>query len=99
MSIVPPFLRSLLVTSLLSFLLPLAILGAARMGLLLVSSIPLLAELGNSGNRSLVEFLATFGSGHPVEGVLAIGLTCSLVGSLFDVFASHRYHPQNLRED
>lgn len=99
MSIVPPFLRSLLVTSLLSFLLPLAILGAALMSLLLVSSIPLLSELGNSGIRSLVEFLATFGNGNPGEGVLAIGLTCSFVGSLFDVFASGRYHPHHVRED
>jgi hypothetical protein len=99
MSIVPPFLLSLLVTSLLSFLLPLAVLATVRMSLLLVSSIPLLAQLGNSGNRALVEFLATFGSGNPVEGVLAIGLTCSLVGSLFDVFVSGRYHPHHLHED
>ncbi|MGB3238143.1 MAG: hypothetical protein WBB29_07595 [Geitlerinemataceae cyanobacterium] len=99
MSIVPPFLLSLLVTSLLSFLLPLAVLGAARMSLLLVSSIPVLAQLGDSGNRSLVEFLATFGSGNPVEGVLAIGLTCSVVGSLFDVFVSGRYHLHHLRGD
>jgi hypothetical protein len=97
MSIVPPFLRSLLVTSLLSFLLPLVILGTARMVFSLLSSIPPWMELGNSGNRALIEFLTTFGSGNPVEGVFVIGLTCSFVGSLFDVFTPHRYH--DLRQD
>lgn len=99
MSIVPLFLRSLLVTSLLSFLLPLTILGAALMVLSLVSSIPQWAELGNSGSRLLMAFLTTFGSGNPMEGILTIGFTCSFVGSLFDLFASHRYPPHHLRED
>jgi hypothetical protein len=97
MSIVPSFLRSLLVTSLLSFLLPLTLIGAALTGLSLMSSIPQCSQLGESGNRALVEFLTTFGSGNPIEGILTISLTCSFVASLFDMFASHR--DRDLRED
>lgn len=42
-------------------------------------------------------FLATFGSGSPVHGLVVIGLTCSFVGALFDTYAFYRY--QNLRGD
>lgn len=99
MSIVPLFLRSLIVTSLLSFMLPLAILGAVWIILSLVSSISQWSELGAYGQQLLVAFLTTFGTGDPVAGALTIGLTCSFVGSLFDLFASHRYHSHHLRED
>lgn len=99
MSVVPLFIRSLIVTSLLSFMLPLAILGAVWTILCLVSSISQWSELGTYGHQLFVAFLTTFGTGDPVAGALTIGLTCSFVGSLFDLFASHRYHCDRWRAD
>lgn len=97
MSIVPLFLRSLLVTSFLSFLLPLAIVGAILMGFSLVGSLPDGSGLGRAGIAGTIDFLKTFGNGNPLEGLLTLGVTCSLVGSLFDAFASHR--DRHFRED
>jgi len=43
----------------------------------------------------LLSFLAVFGTGSPLEGVLVIGMTCSIVGALFDTYAFYRYQSLN----
>lgn len=91
----PHFLRSLLLTSLLSFAVPTLTLASGLALALAIAHFPGLTNLGESTVKRLLQFLSTFGSGHPLQGVVIIGLTCSLVGVLFDAYALYRY--QNLR--
>jgi hypothetical protein len=95
MAILLNFLRSVLLTSVFSFITPILFVGGMLTFIYLVGCIPGLAIIGQSGVESIYQFLATFGSGSPLEGVWVIGLTCSLVGALFDTYAFYRY--QSLR--
>ena len=95
MSILPPFLRSLLLTSILSFTAPLILVGAILVSFSLLGYVPLIGPLGETGVKQVLQFLATFGSGHPFQGLVIIGFACGLVGGLFDTFNFYRY--QNLR--
>ncbi|GAC1459093.1 MAG: hypothetical protein NVSMB70_03950 [Chamaesiphon sp.] len=61
----------------------------------LVGYIPGLEAIAQTSSTQILQFLATFGSGCPVQGVLVIGFTCSFVGALFDTYAFYRY--QTLR--
>jgi hypothetical protein len=95
MSTFTPFLRSLLLTSILSFAAPVILVGAILVALSLLGLIPLLESVGETGVKQVLQFLATFGSGHPFQGLVIIGFVCGLVGGLFDTFNFYRY--QNLR--
>ncbi|MCT7964727.1 hypothetical protein NG799_00100 [Laspinema sp. D1] len=91
----PHFLRSLLLTSLLSFAVPTLTLAGGFVMASAIAHLPGLTNLGQSAVKQLLQFLSTFGSGHPLQGAIVIGLTCSVVGVLFDAYALSRY--QNLR--
>lgn len=91
----PHVLRSLLLTSLLSFAVPTLTLAGGLVIAEAIAHLPGLTNLGQAAVKQLLQFLATFGSGHPLQGAVVIGLTCSLVGVLFDAYALYRY--QNLR--
>jgi hypothetical protein len=95
MAILLNFLRSVLLTSVFSFITPILFVGGMLAAVSLVGYIPGLTIIGQSGAESIWQFLATFGSGSPLEGVWVIGLTCGLVGALFDAYAFYRY--QSLR--
>ena len=95
MTTLPNFLRSLLLTSLLSFAAPILLVGGVLAALSIVSYVPGFTLVSQTGATQVLRFLATFGSGCPIQGMLTIGLTCSFAGSLFDVFNFYRY--QNLR--
>jgi len=95
MSILTPFLRSLLLTSILSFAAPLILVGTILVSFSLLGLIPLVEPLGETGVKQVLQFLATFGSGDPFQGLVIIGFACGLVGGLFDTFNFYRY--QNLR--
>jgi hypothetical protein len=97
MSILPNFLRSLLLTIVLSFVTPMLFIGGGLIIVLLLGYVPGLQAVGNAIAMTMTQFLATFGSGSAVHGLVVIGLTCSLVGALFDTYAFYRY--QNLRGD
>lgn len=88
MSIFPNFLRSVLLTCLLSFVAPLLLIGVGLTGFALIGFLPVLQGIGHSGEYQILQFLATFGSGCPLQGLLAIGITFALVGALFDTYAS-----------
>ena len=88
MSIFPNFLRSVLLTSLLSFVAPILLIGAGLTGFSLIGLVPALQGVGHSGEEMIWQFLATFGSGCPLQGFLVIGVTFGLVGALFDTYAS-----------
>ena len=89
MSILPNFLRSVLLTSVLSFVAPILLFGGALVSLSLIAYIP-----GLEGSRlwleQILQFLATFGSGNRFQGLVVISLTCSVVGVLFDTYVFYR---------
>ncbi|WP_341733853.1 hypothetical protein [Microcoleus sp. EPA2] len=88
MSIFPNFLRSVLLSSLLSFFAPLVLIGVGWTSFLLIGLVPALQGVGRSGEHLILQFLATFGSGCPLQGFLVIGTTFGLVGALFNTYAS-----------
>ncbi|OLP19220.1 hypothetical protein BST81_05490 [Leptolyngbya sp. 'hensonii'] len=89
-------LRSLLLTSFLSFTGPLIFMGVLLISLNGLSVLPFCRDIMLFGIAQLKSFLVVFGNGSLIRGLLTIGLTCSLVGSLFDTFTLYRY--QNLRD-
>lgn len=80
------FLCSLLLTSVFSFAAPTLLLCTLVLSLSLFCYIPLLEAVCLEGRGQIFTFLATFGSGQPLEGILVIGCTCGLVGALFDAY-------------
>lgn len=97
MSILPSFLRSVLLTIVLCFVAPILLFGGALIIISALGYIPGLQGSGQAIAQEILQFLATFGSRNPVQGLIVISLTCSLVGALFDSYAFYRY--QSLRGD
>jgi len=86
MSILINLLRSLLLTTIFSFITPMMLIGVSWMSFVLISHLPNLQKIGQSGIAQIWQFLATFGSGHPWQGCLVISITCSLVAAMFDTY-------------
>lgn len=82
-------LRSLCLTSVLSFTLPLLVLGVGVLTSISISYIPNCTALGQAGVRWLLAFLDVFGAGHPFQGLIWLGFAFSFVAVLFDAFATH----------
>lgn len=97
MSIQPSFLRSLLLTAVLSFVAPILLLGGTLVSVTFIRYIPGLQGIAQAIAEQIWQFLAAFGSGNSRQGVMVIGSTCSLVGVLFDTYTFYRY--QILRGD
>jgi hypothetical protein len=95
MSILPNFLRSLALTVFLCFVAPFAVVAVLLASLLGVGYVPGFETIGQAGIMQLSQFLAVFGSGCPLEGVIVIGLTCGIVGALFDTYSFYRYQMLN----
>ena len=87
----PNFLRSLLLTIIFSFVAPMLLVGVALVSFSLIGYIPGLETMGEAISDQILQFLATFGSGNAFRGLVVIGLTCGLVGALFDTYAFYRY--------
>ncbi|GAB4386461.1 MAG: hypothetical protein Kow00121_53110 [Elainellaceae cyanobacterium] len=96
MSILPNLLRSLLLTSIFSFLTPILCIGMILATLIMLGCIPRLEIIGQAGVEQVFHFLAVFGSGSAIQGLLTICTTGSIVGILFDAYTFYRY--QNLRD-
>ncbi|HEY9737413.1 MAG TPA: hypothetical protein V6D06_14065 [Trichocoleus sp.] len=84
-------LFSLGFTALVSFLLPLIMIGMVGLGLSGLKITALTADFSQQGWQHLLQFLSILGNGNPWHGVLTVGLTSSVVGVLFDTFASSRF--------
>ncbi|MBW4644644.1 MAG: hypothetical protein KME23_16915 [Goleter apudmare HA4340-LM2] len=84
------FLRSLLLTVIFSFLAPLLLVGGFLILASVVGHVPGLQDVTEAIAARIMHFLATFGSGTPLRGILVICLTCSFVGALFDIYAYYR---------
>lgn len=78
-----------------SFTAPIIFFGIILGILLLISYIPSFAILGQTNAIQILNFLAIFGDGHPLIGVITLGIVGSVVGGLFDMFNFYRY--QSLR--
>jgi hypothetical protein len=79
-------LRSLVLSTLLSFIAPLLLVGGILTTLYATSFVPGIAHLSHTVASQILTFLAVFGSGYPVQGILIICFAFALVGSLFDLF-------------
>ena len=70
----------------------LAILVSCTLGFLtFISYIPGFFEISSLATNSVLNFLAVFGNGNPVEGIITLGLTLSIVAVLLDIFNFYRY--------
>jgi hypothetical protein len=96
MSKLNSFLRSLLITSILSFLAPLLLIGSIAIALIALNQIPQLGKFSQVGFEQLSHFLLIFGSGSSLYGVLTLCVVSSLVSILFDAYTFYRY--QGLRD-
>ena len=97
MTIFSNFFRSLLLTTIFSFLVPVFLVGGLLVVLSLFSYVPGLQGMISDVSIKILHFLATFGSGSSLNGLQTIGLTCGFVGALFDIYVYYRY--QILRTD
>lgn len=85
------YLRSLVITAIVTFSLPLMLLGGS---FLLLTGLKVLLpepELPQQAIDHLQSFLGTLGSGDSWEGALLVGTVSCLVGLLFDTYANCRY--------
>lgn len=76
-------------TALVAGLLPILMIGTLLLllnGLQGLSLWPL-REIGQQGDRQVIQVLTTLGSGDPRQGVVTMGAVSSLVGMLFDTYA------------
>lgn len=85
------FLIFLMLTMLLSFAFPIIFVGGGLASLALLHYLPSFEAIAQFGIERTLQFLAVFGSGCPVAGVLTIGLTCGFVGGLFTLCTNYRY--------
>ena len=78
-----------------SFIAPAIMLGGLWIILIVITQIPWTNHLGGEALSIFTNFLATFGSGQPLEGMFVISSVAAIVGGLFDTYASARsrsYH-------
>ena len=73
-----------------SFAAPFVLVGCAIAFLNLVGYVPGFWELSNHGTFCILEFLAVFGNGRPLEGIITLGITTSIVGILLDMLNFYR---------
>jgi len=81
------FLRSLVVTSFLSFVAPLLLIGVLVIVLGLAAHVPGLGTASQVMTSQILLFLSVFGNGDEIEGAIVIALACMLVGALFDAYS------------
>jgi hypothetical protein len=80
------YFRSVVVTGLVTFCLPLLLIGGTFLGLLIVQLLTPLMPVSQQGMTHLLDFLAILGNGDPWQGGLVMGLCSSFVGILFDTY-------------
>jgi hypothetical protein len=79
-----------------SFTIPVILVGGILGTLFVVSHLPGLVEFGRQGAIQVLNFLAVFGDGKPLQGMITLALTLSIVGILLDALNFYRY--QSLRD-
>lgn len=84
------FFCSLFFTGLVAFATPLLVVGLLIMALRVLELVPVITTVSQTTINQVQTVLATFGSGEPLEGLIVIGFTCSVVGVLFDTYTFYR---------
>ena len=85
------FFLSLFLAASISFALPVLLFGSVLGFLTLTSYVPGFWEVSSQGSAYILNFLAVFGNGRPVEGAIVLGLTVSIAGILLDLSNFYRY--------
>ena len=87
---------SLFIAGVVSFSALAMIVGCTLGFLTFISYLPGFLEVGSLATNSVLNFLAVFGNGKPIEGIITLGLTLSIVAILLDILNFYRY--QSLRD-
>lgn len=90
-------LQSLVLAASLGFIVPVAGIGILLLSVSIWISVPLVGGIATATVQQILMVLCVFGSGYPIRGVLAIGLACSFVCTLFDAFVFYQY--RNVRRE
>ncbi|MBE9045412.1 hypothetical protein IQ255_13560 [Pleurocapsales cyanobacterium LEGE 10410] len=86
---------SLCLSACVSFAAPTAIIGCILGFLSSIGCVPGLMHISQQGTFYVLNFLAVFGNGKPLQGMITLGVTVSIVGILLDVFNFYRYPSLN----
>jgi hypothetical protein len=81
------FLRSFLLTTILSFSVPILSIVAVLGCIWSIAYIPGFQTIGRAAADWLWQFPMALGEGCAVSGFVTIGLACAFVGGLFDIYA------------
>ncbi|MEA5418523.1 hypothetical protein VB712_04740 [Spirulina sp. CCNP1310] len=84
--------QSFLLTAIFSFTLPLLLIGSLLGSLTVVHWLPGLTAIGYQASNFVVNFLATFGDGHALNGSFVIAAAFGFVGGLFYACTPYHYH-------
>jgi hypothetical protein len=90
------FFLSLFLAASVSFAAPVLLVGGVLGLLTLTSHIPGFLAVSDQGMLYILNFLAVFGDGKPLQGIATLGITLSIVGILLDILNFYRY--QSLRD-
>jgi len=85
------FFLSLVLAASASFAIPVMLFGTVLGFLTLTGYIPGFWEMNNQATVYILNFLAVFGSGKPLQGLITLGLTVSIAGILLDLLNFYRY--------
>lgn len=96
MSNISSLFISLLLTTIISFATPALVIGTIFAALLIFGYVPGLTLLGHCGTVQILHFLAVFGTGNPLEGLMILGFAFAVVACLFDLFIFYFYRYQDL---
>ena len=91
------FFVSLFLAAFVSFAAPVMLIAGVLGFLIVTSHIPGFLEVSNQGMSYVWDFLAVFGDGKPLQGVITIGITVSIAGILLDILNFYRY--QSLQDE
>ena len=85
-------LFSILLSATISFIFPMIVVGILLGCSLIIGILPYgISILGDKSAAMIFNFLAIFGNGKPLMGVITLGITSCIVGILFDLFNFYRY--------
>ena len=92
MNILVPLFFSLVLTSLVGFMIPIVLAIVLLGSLSIVAHLDTLAIWADVAFGYICNFLAIFGEGSPLDGVIMIAIVSSIAGLLFEFFNFYRHH-------
>lgn len=87
---------SLFIAAFTSFAALVTLIGCAIALLGIIGYVPGFWELSHQMESQMLDFLAVFGDGNPLQGTVTLGLTISTVAILLDMLNFYRY--QSIRD-